>query len=115
MDNIGIIESRFKSCASLAVQCLKETGIAEHEEAFKHLILNAKTLGLMPDDLKVIRATLYDYGFVMQSSRLENVVFSDVVAALGSSFDTPSTVFITLERLAVILLLEIFCDIPPSV
>lgn len=85
MNNIGIIESKYKSCASLAIQCLKETGIAKHEEAFKHHVQNAKTLGLMPDDLKVIRATLADYGFVMQSSRLEDVAFTDVVAVLGSS------------------------------
>lgn len=97
MENIGIIESKYKSCASLTIQCLEESGIAKREDAFKHHIQNAKTLGLMPDDYKVIKATLADYGFVMQSTRLENVYFSDVVSALCTSIDTPSTVFITLR------------------
>ena len=98
MDNIGIIKSKYRSCASLTIQCLEETGIAEHEDAFKRHIQNAKTLGLMPNDFKVIKATLADYGFVMQSTRLENVNFSDVVATLGTSIDAPSTVFITLRN-----------------
>ena len=70
MDNGGIIESAYRSCASLTIQCLKEAGIAEGEDAFKHHIQNAKTLGLLPDDCKVIKATLADYGFVMQSTHL---------------------------------------------
>ena len=97
MENIGIIESKCKSCASLTIQCLEESGIAKREDAFKHHIQNAKTLGLMPDDFKVIKLTLADYGFVMQSTHLENVNFSDVVAALGTSINAPSTVFITLR------------------
>ena len=35
MDNIGIIEAKYKSCASLAIQRLKDAGIADHEDAFK--------------------------------------------------------------------------------
>ena len=97
MDNIGIIEAKYKSCAFLAIQCLKEAGIADREDAFKHHIQNAKILGLMPDDFKVIKITLADYGFVMQSGRLENAYFSDVVAALGTSINTPSTVLITIR------------------
>ena len=55
MDNIGIIEAKYKSCAFLAIQCLKEASIADREDAFKHHIQNAKILGLMPDDFKVIK------------------------------------------------------------
>ena len=97
MDNGGIIESAYRSCASLTIQCLKEAGIAEGEDAFKHHIQNAKTLGLLPDDCKVIKATLADYGFVMQSTHLEGISFSTVVSALGASLDTPSTAFIALK------------------
>lgn len=97
MDNIGIIEAKYKSCAFLAIQCLKEAGIADREDAFKHHIQNAKIMGLMPDDFKVIKITLADYGFVMQSGRLGNAYFSDVVAALGNSINTPSTVLITIR------------------
>lgn len=98
MDNIGIIEAKYKSCASLAIQRFKEVGIAEREDSFKHHIQNAPKLGLMPDDFKVIKVTLDDYGFIMQSSRLENAYFSDVVAALGISINTPSTVLITIRN-----------------
>lgn len=52
---------------------------------------------MIPDDLKVIKETLADYGFVMQCSRLEDVAFTDVIAALGNSINTPSTVLITLR------------------
>lgn len=42
MDNIGIIESKYKSCVSLTIQSLEESGIINCEDAFKHHIQNAK-------------------------------------------------------------------------
>lgn len=45
MENIGIIESKYKSCASLTIQCLEESGIAKREDAFKHHIQNLCPFG----------------------------------------------------------------------
>ena len=42
MENIGIIESKYKLCVSLAIKCLEASGIAKREDAFKHHIQNAK-------------------------------------------------------------------------
>lgn len=97
MEHTGIVESKFKSCASLALQCLKEAGIEEHETAFQHHIKNAKKLGLMPDDLKVVKKTLADYGFILQSTHLEAMAFQDVMHALGSKLYASAAVFVTLK------------------
>lgn len=62
-----------KSCASIILQCLSESGISDWENAFKRQIDTAKMLGQMPDDIKVIRETLKSFGFIMQSAQLEVV------------------------------------------
>lgn len=97
MDNNGIIELKHKSCASLTIQCLAETGIEKPHEIFERHIGNAKALGLMPDDLKVIRATLSDYGFIMQNSHIENYRFAKVAEMLSGNLNAPATVLISLR------------------
>lgn len=91
MEHIGVAESKHRSCAALALQCLTEVGIAEQQNIFRHHIENAKTLGLMPDDLKVVRATLRDYGFAMQSSHVENIELAKAIAMLSDAFATSVT------------------------
>lgn len=97
MNNCDTNELKHKSCASLTIQCLAETGIEEHYKAFKHHIENAKALGLMPNDLKVIRATLSDYGFVLQNSRIENYRFAKVAEMLSGNLNAPATVLVSLQ------------------
>lgn len=124
MENIGIIESKYKSCAALTIQCLHETGIAKQDSAFKHHIENAKELGLMPDDPQVIYKTLSDYGFVMQSTHLESASCEEIIDVLSNILTEPATLLISLRssknsggymmaaRLCTPLLIERFCPVP---
>ncbi len=69
----AVTSLEYKSCAALTIQCLADSGVTDWKTAFKQQIANAKKLGLMPDDFKVIRETLQDFGFVMQSTAVEGV------------------------------------------
>lgn len=91
-----VINDNCKSCAYLTVQCLGETKIASHEDTFQHHIENAKDLGLMPDDMKVIKKTLSDYGFLMQSTRVEDIGFRDMVSFLANHLDAPAIALLSL-------------------
>lgn len=88
-----IITIEHKSCATLTIQCLADSGICSWETAFDEQIANAKKLGLMPDDFKVIRETLCNFGFVMQSTALEGKLIKDAIACLGK-IDSTATIFI---------------------
>ena len=82
-----------KSCADITIQCLADSGITSWTSAFDRQISNAKSLGMLPDDNKVIRATLSDFSFVMQSSQVEGICVHEVFRKLGIS-DTGALVFI---------------------
>ena len=60
VDILSHSELNHRSCAAVPVQCLFDAGIADWETAFKHHIDNAKQLGLMPDDFKVIKKTMQE-------------------------------------------------------
>lgn len=92
-ENHSVAKGRNKSCSYLAIQCLAETGISLFQTAFIHHIENAKLLGLMPDDLKVLKRTLADNGFVMQSTRLEGICIEQVLVSLGD-LGAPATIFL---------------------
>lgn len=94
-----VIDGNYKSCAHLTVQCLGETKITSHEDAFQHHIENTKALGLMPDDMKVIKKTLSDYGFLMQSTRVEDIGFRDVVSFSANHLDAPAIALRVITRL----------------
>lgn len=64
----AITSLEHKSCAALTVQCLANSGVVDWQTAYDLQITNAKKLGLMPDDFKVIRETLQNLGFAMQST-----------------------------------------------
>lgn len=87
---IEVIDDNYKSCAYLTVQCLGETKIASHKDAFQHHIENAKAFGLMPDDMKDIKKTLSYYGFLMQSTCVGDIGFRDVVSFLTKHLNAPS-------------------------
>lgn len=81
--NDGIVSSKHKSCAALTIQCLVDSGITDWNTAFNQQITNAKKLGLMPDDFKVIRETLHNFGFVMQSTAVEGMRASNALDHLS--------------------------------
>ena len=83
----------FSSCASLMIQCLNDAGIVDGQSAFEHHFDNSKGMGLMPDDMKVIRKTMSDYGFIMQGRRLEGGGIEMVFSELGD-IGVPTTIFI---------------------
>ena len=89
----GITDLKHKSCAALMLRCLADSGITPAETAFGRLIQNAITLGYMPDDFRVIRTTLSDLGFFMQSTRLEGIRLSEVFRALAGKM-RPAHVFV---------------------
>ncbi len=89
----GITDLKHKSCAALMLRCLDDSGITPAETAFGRLIQNAITLGYMPDDFRVIRTTLSDLGFFMQSTRLEGIRLSEVFRALAGKM-RPAHVFV---------------------
>lgn len=70
--NDAIVSITHKSCAALAIQCLADSGITDWQTAFNQQITNAKNLGLMPDDFKVIRETLQNFGLVLQGTATES-------------------------------------------
>lgn len=47
----------------------------------------------MPDDFKIIRETLHNVGFVMQSTALEGIQGKSVINRLGN-LGTPAVVFL---------------------
>ena len=72
-EEVGVVSLCTKSCAALTIQCLSDAGIDNWQSAFIRLIENAKALGLMPDDNKVVQVTLKYYGFIMQSTHLKDI------------------------------------------
>lgn len=96
-NNIDAITSlAHKSCAALNVQCLADSGITDWQTAFNQQIANAKRLGLMPDDFKVIRETLQNFGFAMQSTAVEGIRAGAALSMIGYS-SVPSVVFLQLS------------------
>ena len=91
--NDAIVSITHKSCAALAIQCLADSGITDWQTAFNQQITNAKNLGLMPDDFKVIRETLQNFGFVLQGTAIEGMRVSDVLSCL-CKLRTAATVFL---------------------
>lgn len=89
-----IVGTEHKSCASLMIQCLNDAGIADRQSAFSHHINNSKNMGLMPDDMRVIRKTMADYGFIMQGARLERVRCVEHMISKLRDVGVPTTVFI---------------------
>lgn len=89
----AIVSITHKSCAALAIQCLADSGITDWQTAFNQQISNAKKLGLMPDDFKVIRETLQNFGFVLQGTAIEGMRVSDVLFCL-CKLRTAATVFL---------------------
>lgn len=64
------------------------SGVTDPKTAFEQNVSNAKLLGLMPDDQKVIKKTLADFGFVMQGAAMEGIPLEKAlltVADIGSS------------------------------
>lgn len=84
-----IASAAHKSCAALTLQCLADSGTAAWQTAYERQIANAKKLGLMPEDFKVIRETLADFGFSMQGTAVEGIRASEVLSGLGS-FEAPA-------------------------
>lgn len=93
----SIVKTEHKSCASLMLQCLNDAGIADRQSGFDHHINNSKSMGLMPDDMRVIRKTMSDYGFVMQGSRLEGISGVEHVLSKLRDADVPTTIFIDMD------------------
>lgn len=91
-----IVVQSGQNFASMMLMALDEFGIAEWECAFRHHYANAKALGLLPDDGKVVRKTLEDYGFTMQSTHLEHIPVSRAVMYLGNC-EAPATVIAAAE------------------
>lgn len=91
--NDAIVSITHKSCAALAIQCLADSGITDWQTAFNQQITNAKNLGLMPDDFKVIRETLQNFGLVLQGTAIEGMRVSDVLSCLCKR-RTAATVFL---------------------
>lgn len=92
IEEIGIVSLAHKACASITMQCLDDAGITDRQTAFDRQISNAKKMGLMPDDQKVIRETLKEFGFFMQSTALENNNLKQVLKLLGN-LKEPAVVF----------------------
>lgn len=55
----------------------------EYATAFNMQINHAKKLGQMPDDIKVMRETLKAFGFVMQSTQVEDISVQELLNKLG--------------------------------
>ena len=89
----GIISLDHKSCASITVQCLVDAGVTDWCTAFNTQINHAKKLGQMPDDIKVMRETLKAFGFVMQSTQVENIRVQELLNKLGR-LGKPALLFI---------------------
>lgn len=91
---LRIAEFSGKSCASMAVRRLADCGIAAEKDALRSLFRIAEERGLMPDDGRVIRDLLEDFGFVMQNSRLEkDMGVGEVLKALEVVTD-PACLFL---------------------
>lgn len=89
----GIVSLDHKSCASITVQCLVDAGITDWRTAFNMQINHAKKLGQMPDDIKVMRETLKAFGFVMQSTQVEDIRVQELLNKLGR-LGRPAILFI---------------------
>lgn len=89
----AIVSITHKSCAALTIQCLADSGVTDWQTAFNQQITNAKKLGLMPNDFKVIRETLQNFGFVLQGTAIEGMRVSDVLSRL-CKLGTAATVFL---------------------
>ena len=79
----GIVSLDHKSCASITVQCLVDSSVIDWRTAFNMQINHAKKLGQMPDDIKVMRETLKAFGFVMQSTQVEDIRVQELLNKLG--------------------------------
>ena len=89
----SIVSLDHKSCASITVQCLVDAGVTDFRTAFNMQINHAKKLGQMPDDIKVIRETLKTFGFVMQSTQVEDIRVQELLNELGR-LGEPALLFI---------------------
>lgn len=92
----AITSLEHKSCAALTVQCLANSGVVDWQTAYDLQITNAKKLGLMPDDFKVIRETLQNLGFAMQSTAVEGVRADSALSMIGRT-PVPAIVFLQLS------------------
>ena len=88
----------FTSSAMLMIQGIADAGIADRQTVFDRHIENAKRSGWMPDDFPVIRKTMDDYGFVMQSTRLDGMPVSEGLDLLGQ-LGRPATVMIQTDSI----------------
>lgn len=79
----GIVSLDHKSCASITVQCLVDSSVTDWRTAFNMQINHAIKLGQMPDDIKVMRETLKAFGFVMQSTQVEDIRVQELLNKLG--------------------------------
>lgn len=93
VEEIGVASLDYKSCASTTVQCLADAAVTDWQTAFQMQIENAKMLGQMPDDFKVIRETLRSQGFIMQSTHVENIRVRELLNKLRH-FDVSALIFI---------------------
>jgi len=89
----GIVSLDHKSCASITVQCLVDAGVTDFRTAFNMQINHAKKLGQMPDDIKVMRETLKTFGFVMQSTQVEDIRVQELLKKMGR-LGKPALLFI---------------------
>lgn len=94
---IGIVEAKCTSCASLMIQCLNDASITDRQSGFSHHINNSKIMGLMPDDMRVIKKTMADYGFILQGTRLEGVRGFKHVISMLEKISVPTTVFANMD------------------
>ena len=89
----GLTDLRRRSCASTTVDCLAKSGICDWDSAFLRLMETAKSIGQMPDSEKTIRGLLHSFGFVMQSTYLEECSVHDTLTRLGK-LGVPAVVFV---------------------
>lgn len=82
-----------KSSAALMIQGIADAGIVDWQSVFERHITNAKKAGRMPDEFSVIKETLDDYSFVMQSTLVEGMSLQEGLDKLGQ-LRYPATVMI---------------------
>lgn len=80
-----------------AAQCVAASGAATFRQAYRALFDQACALGLLPEEPACIRAMLGQFGFVMQSTRLEELPLQDLLGLLDKADPQPMAVIAELD------------------
>lgn len=87
----------YNTVTNRIIKTVAESGAVDYQMLFDAHIKNATAEGMMPKAFCIVRKTLSDFGFVMQSTKTENISAAEALARIGT-FDVPSIILLQTDK-----------------